>query len=70
MSAPHFAAGMVEALNWGIVALIGIFTWWHIGVEATMTIGNMLIAIYAGSMIYKDAPAGSARAVDSAKISN
>ena len=52
------AAGIVEALNWGIVGLIGIFTWWHICVEATLTIGNMLIAVYAGSMIYKDAPAG------------
>ena len=52
------AAGTVEALNWGIVGLIGIFTWWHICVEATLTIGNMLIAVYAGSMIYKDAPAG------------
>ena len=51
------ATGTVEALNWGLVALIGIFTWWHICVEATLTIGNMLIAVYAGSMIYKDAPA-------------
>ena len=49
------ASGTVEALNWGIVALIGIFTWWHICVEATLTIGNMLIAVYAGSMVYKDA---------------
>jgi len=49
------ASGTVEALNWGIVALIGIFTWWHICVEATMTVGNMLIAVYAGSMVYKDA---------------
>jgi hypothetical protein len=49
------ASGTVEALNWGIVALIGIFTWWHTCVDATMTIGNMLIAIYAGSMVYKDA---------------
>ena len=47
------AAGTVEALNWGIVGLIGIFTWWHICVEATLTLGNMLIAVYAGSMIYK-----------------
>ena len=53
------ATGTVEALNWGLVALIGIFTWWHICVEATLTIGNMLIAIYAGSMIYKDAPGGT-----------
>ena len=30
------AAGTVEALNWGIIGLIGIFTWWHIGVEATI----------------------------------
>ena len=49
------AAGTVEALNWGIVGLIGIFTWWHICVEATLTIGNMLIAVYTGSMIYEDA---------------
>jgi hypothetical protein len=49
------AAGTVEALNWGLVGLIGIFTWWHICVEAAMTVGNMLIAIYAGSMVYKDA---------------
>jgi hypothetical protein len=49
------AAGTVEALNWGIVALIGVFTWWHICVEATMTIGNMLIAVYTGSLVYKDA---------------
>ena len=55
------ATGTVEALNWGLVALIGIFTWWHICVEATLTIGNMLIAVYAGSMIYKDAPAGLQR---------
>ena len=55
------AAGTVEALNWGIVALIGIFTWWHICVEAALTIGNMLIAVYAGSMVYKDAPAGLSR---------
>jgi hypothetical protein len=52
------AAGTVEALNWGIVGLIGIFTWWHICVEATLTMGNMLIAVYAGSTIYKDAPTG------------
>jgi hypothetical protein len=50
-----FAAGTVEGLNWGIVGLIGIFTWWHVCVEATMTVGNMLIAVYAGSMAYKDA---------------
>ena len=54
------ATGTVEALNWGLVAVIGIFTWWHTCVEATLTIGNMLIAIYAGSMIYKDSP-GSQR---------
>ena len=53
------ATGTVEALNWGIVAGIGIFTWWHVFVEGTLTIVNMLIAIYAGSMIYKDAPEGS-----------
>ena len=46
--------GTVEALNWGLVALIGIFTWWHICVEATMTLGNMLVAVYAGSMVYED----------------
>jgi hypothetical protein len=50
------ASGTVEALNWGIVGLIGVFTWWHIGVEAMMTLGNMLIAVYAGSTVYKDAP--------------
>ena len=50
------AAGTVEALNWGLVGLIGIFTWWHICVEATMTLGNMLVAVYAGSMVYEDAP--------------
>ena len=49
------AAGTVEALNWGIVGLIGIFTWWHICVEATMTVGNMVIAVFAGAMVYKDA---------------
>jgi hypothetical protein len=49
------ATGTVEALNWGLVGMIGIFTWWHIGVEAVLTIGNMLIAIYAGSLVYKDA---------------
>jgi len=64
------ATGTVEALNWGIVGLIGIFTWWHLCVEATLTIGNMLIAIYVGSMIYKDAPAGSPRSAKSATISN
>jgi hypothetical protein len=48
------AAGTVEGLTWGIVGLIGIFTWWHICIEATMTLGNMLIAVYAGSMVYKD----------------
>jgi hypothetical protein len=50
------ATGTVEALNWGLVAVIGIFSWWYICVEAMLTIGNMLVAIYAGSMIYKDAP--------------
>ena len=50
------ASGTVEALNWAIVGLIGVFTWWHIGVEAMMTLGNMLIAVYAGSTVYKDAP--------------
>ncbi len=64
------ATGIVESLNWGIVAGIGIFTWWHICVEATLTIGNMLIAIYAGSMIYKDEPAGSTRGHESARMSN
>jgi len=64
------ATGIVEFLNWGIVALIGIFTWWHICVEGTLTIGNMLISIYAGSMIYKDEPAVSARAVESAGLAN
>jgi hypothetical protein len=38
-----------------IIGLIGIFTWWQPCVEATMTVGNMLIAVYAGSMVYKDA---------------
>jgi hypothetical protein len=49
------AAGTVEALNWALVGLIGIFTWWHICVEATMTLGNMFVAVYAGSLVYKDA---------------
>ena len=49
------ATGTVEALNWAIVAGIGIFTWWHISVEATLTVGNMLIAVYTGSLVYKDA---------------
>jgi hypothetical protein len=48
------AAGTIEALNWGIIGLIGVFTWWHICVEAMLTVGNMLIAVYTGSMIYKD----------------
>ena len=51
------ATGTVEGLNWGIVAGIGIFTWWHICVEATLTLVNMLIAIYTGSLVYKDASA-------------
>ena len=50
-------AGTVESLNWGIIGLIGIFTWWHICVEATITVRYMLIAVYSGSMVYKDAPA-------------
>ena len=48
------AAGTVEGLNWGIVAGIGIFTWWHIGVEATLTLANMFVAVYAGSLVYRD----------------
>ncbi len=51
------AAWTVESLNWGIIGLIGIFTWWHICVEATIILGYMLIAVYTGSMVYKDAPA-------------
>ena len=64
------ATGTVEGLNWGIVAGIGIFTWWHIFVEATLTITNMFIAIFAGSMIYKDAAARSTRPGKLANISN
>jgi hypothetical protein len=48
------AVGIVEALNWGIVGLIGVFTWWHIGVEGTLTTGNTVLAVYTGSLVYRD----------------
>ena len=51
------AAWTVEVLNWGIIGLIGIFTWWHICVEGMIRLGITLIAVYIGSMVYKDAPA-------------
>jgi hypothetical protein len=51
------AAWAVESLNWGIIGLIGIFSWWHICVEATITLGVMLIAVYIGSTVYRDGPA-------------
>jgi len=49
------AAWAVESLNWGLVGLIGIFSWWRIGVEATLTLGIVLAAVKAGSLVYKDA---------------
>ena len=51
------AAWTVEVLNWGIIGLIGIFTWWHICVEGMIRLGITLITVYTGSMVYKDAPA-------------
>ena len=51
-----------------IVGMIGIFTLWHISVEATLAIGNMLIAVFTGSMICRDAPVRTPR-VGRSKIS-
>jgi hypothetical protein len=46
----------VRSLNWGIVSLIGICPWQHVCVEATMRLGAGLLAIFVGSLVYKDAP--------------
>jgi len=51
------AAWAVESLNWGLVGLIGIFSWWRIGIEATVTLGIVLVAVYMGSLVYRDAHA-------------
>ena len=50
------AAWAVESLNWGIVGLIGLFSWWHIGSEAMITLAIIFLAVYTGSMLYKDTP--------------
>jgi hypothetical protein len=51
------AVSAVRSLNWGIVSLIGIFSWQHVAVESMMRLGVGLLAIYVGSLVYKDAPA-------------
>ena len=37
--------------------MIGIFSWWRIGIEATLTLGIVLVAVYVGSLVYRDAHA-------------
>ena len=63
---PRFASRLATVLSasipawllatsvWGITAAMGLFSWPHVIVDASLTFITVVVAAYLGSIIYKD----------------
>lgn len=51
------ATWCIAALNWCVAAVMGLFSWGHVALEAGITLITVLIATYVGSMIYPESDA-------------